>query len=106
MIKRRFFKLDHGDQNDQPSESSSSSSSEFFDSEAEAAGEESQGGADGTDASAQLQDDAEACSTSSGYETEDSSANEVDIDSSGMPRVRVSDFSISLCFFFFGTNLH
>ncbi|XP_038878647.1 uncharacterized protein LOC120070798 isoform X1 [Benincasa hispida] len=72
MIKRRFYRLEHGD-NDNASDSSVSSS----DSEPEVDAEESQD-------DVEVQDD-ESCSTSSGYESEDSSVNEVDIDSSGLP---------------------
>ncbi|KAB1211251.1 hypothetical protein CJ030_MR6G021559 [Morella rubra] len=75
MIKRRFYKLEHADR-DQASDSSSSSDSEL---EAEAT-EESEG-----DVVAEVKENDEACSTSSGYESEDSSANEVDLDSSGLP---------------------
>ncbi|KAG6581737.1 hypothetical protein SDJN03_21739, partial [Cucurbita argyrosperma subsp. sororia] len=35
----------------------------------------------------EVQEDDESCSTSSGYESEDSSVNEVDIDSSGLPSI-------------------
>ncbi|CAK9324971.1 unnamed protein product [Citrullus colocynthis] len=73
MIKRRFYRLEHGD-NDNASDSSVSSS----DSEPEVGAEESQDDVEG-------QEDDESCSTSSGYESEDSSINEVDIDSSGLP---------------------
>uniref|UniRef100_A0A0A0KW76 Uncharacterized protein n=1 Tax=Cucumis sativus TaxID=3659 RepID=A0A0A0KW76_CUCSA len=72
MIKRRFYRLEHGD-NDNASDSSVSSS----DSEPDAYVEESQ-----DDVEVQ-EDDDESCSTSSGYESEDSSVNEVDVDSSG-----------------------
>ncbi|XP_031395578.1 uncharacterized protein LOC116206887 isoform X2 [Punica granatum] len=61
MIKRRFYKLEHGDKDD-PSGSSSSSS----DSEVE------------TGATDDSEDDA-------GYESEDSSGNEVGVDSTGSP---------------------
>ncbi|XP_062107454.1 uncharacterized protein LOC133818549 isoform X2 [Humulus lupulus] len=78
MIKRRFYKMDHGDKNDEVTDDSSSSS----DSEVEA---ESQSEDDGVSAEQLKGEDAEACSTSSGYETEDSSGNELGIDSSGLP---------------------
>ncbi|KAL0546251.1 hypothetical protein IC582_016157 [Cucumis melo] len=73
MIKRRFYRLEHGD-NDNASDSSVSSS----DSEPDAYIEESQD-------DVEVQEDDESFSTSSGYESEDSSVNEVDIDSSGRP---------------------
>lgn len=76
MIKRRFYRHEHGD-NDNASDSSVSSS----DSEPEVDGaEESQD-------DVEVQEDDESCSTSSGYESEDSSVNEVDIDSSGLPSI-------------------
>ncbi|KAI4346940.1 hypothetical protein L6164_007803 [Bauhinia variegata] len=72
MIKRRFYKIDHGDRDVASDASSSSSDSEV---EAEEA-EESE-----DDAIPEVnQDDA---STSSGYKSEDSSANDVDVNSSG-----------------------
>ncbi|KAL5571328.1 hypothetical protein UlMin_020925 [Ulmus minor] len=84
MIKRRFYKIDHGNRdNDDASDSSSSSSDSEIESEPEATDDESEGD-DGVSAP-ELQQDGEACSTSSGYESEDSSANEIDIDSSGQP---------------------
>ncbi|XP_041007843.1 uncharacterized protein LOC121252312 isoform X2 [Juglans microcarpa x Juglans regia] len=76
MIKRRFYKLEHADK-DQASDSSSSSDSEL---EAEATGD-----SDDDDVVAEVKENEESCSTSSGYESEDSSANEVDLDSSGLP---------------------
>ncbi|CAL8137136.1 unnamed protein product [Prunus armeniaca] len=77
MIKRRFYKLEHGDR-DGPSNSSSSSS----DSEIEPEAIED---SDDDDAVEELEEDAQACSTSSGYQSEDSSANEVPDDSSDLP---------------------
>lgn len=74
MIKRRFYSLDHGD-NDGASDSSVSSS----DSEPEVEPEEE------SQNDVEVQEDDESCSTSSGYESEDSSVNEVDVDSSGLP---------------------
>ncbi|XP_031395577.1 uncharacterized protein LOC116206887 isoform X1 [Punica granatum] len=77
MIKRRFYKLEHGDKDD-PSGSSSSSS----DSEVET------GATDDSedDAGEELREDhPEPSSTSSGYESEDSSGNEVGVDSTGSP---------------------
>ncbi|XP_024029639.1 uncharacterized protein LOC21409737 [Morus notabilis] len=84
MIKRRFYKLEHVDRNNEASDSSSSSSSSssFADFEAEAeAGDQEFEGDYGISGAA----DGEPCSTSSGYESEDSSGNEVDVDSSGLP---------------------
>ncbi|XP_021827623.1 S-cell enriched with leucine-rich repeat-containing protein slrA-like [Prunus avium] len=75
MIKRRFYKLEHGDR-DGPSNSSSSSS----DSEIEPEAVED---SDDDDVVEELEEDAQACSTSSGYQSEGSSANEVPGDSSG-----------------------
>lgn len=78
MIKRRFYQLEHADK-DEASDSSSSSDSEL---EAEAI-EESED--EEIAEVAEVKVDNESCSTSSGYEGEDSSANEVDLDSSGLP---------------------
>ncbi|XP_071916370.1 uncharacterized protein [Coffea arabica] len=85
MIKRRFYKLDHGDR-DAPSESSSSSDSEL---EAEATAEtegeeEEEEDGDNDDRIAEARG-GQAVSSSSGYESEDSSANELNLDSSGLP---------------------
>ncbi|XP_019154948.1 PREDICTED: uncharacterized protein LOC109151392 isoform X2 [Ipomoea nil] len=98
MIKRRFYKLEHGDR-DAPSESSSSSS----DSELETkATEEDQGQEnheeedddkdDYKDSSddyknrvTEMQKQNITGSSLSGYESEDSSAHEVNLDSSGPP---------------------
>lgn len=85
MIKRRFYKLDHGDR-DAPSESSSSSDSEL---EAEATEEtegeeEEEEDGDNDDRVAEVRG-GQAASSSSGYESEDSSANEFNLDSSGLP---------------------
>ncbi|GMN28256.1 hypothetical protein TIFTF001_001979 [Ficus carica] len=65
MIKRRFYKLEHGDRNDEPSDSSSSSSSASSFSEAVASDEESDGDHGISNAA---NDNGEPCSTSSGYE--------------------------------------
>ncbi|KAK4347930.1 hypothetical protein RND71_034269 [Anisodus tanguticus] len=90
MIKRRFYKLEHGDK-DAPSESSSSDDSEF---EAEATedeeSEEEEVGEEDDNDTKEEEDDGVARLTggnesSSGYESEDSSANEVNLDSSGLP---------------------
>ncbi|KAJ1443207.1 Zinc-finger of C2H2 type [Sesbania bispinosa] len=64
MIKRRFYKLDYGDRE---AVDPSSSSSEDDDAIAEV-----------------KQDDDEVGSTSSGYESEDSSADDVDVNSAGL----------------------
>lgn len=82
MIKRRFYKLEHGDRNDEPSDSSSSSSSASSFSEAVASDEESDGDHGISNAA---NDNGEPCSTSSGYESEDSSTAEVGVDASGLP---------------------
>lgn len=90
MIKRRFYKLEHGDR-DAPSESSSSSDSEF---EAEATEdeeeEEEEQEEEQHDNYTKEEDDGVTRLTggnesSSGYESEDSSFNEVNLDSSGLP---------------------
>lgn len=81
MIKRRFYKLEHPDGDDASDSSSSSSSSSDSELEAEAA-EES---VSEPVAEVEVKEDGESCSTSSGYESEDSSANEVDLDASGLP---------------------
>ena len=70
MIKRRFYREEHGDRNEEASDSSSSSSS-FSDSEIQ----ESE---DDEASVAQVQDEAESCSTSSGYESEEISGNLID----------------------------
>ncbi|XP_019266092.1 PREDICTED: protein PFC0760c isoform X3 [Nicotiana attenuata] len=97
MIKRRFYKLEHGDR-DAPSESSSSSD----DSELEAAATEDEEEyeyeeeddndtkeeEDDNDTKEEEDDVARLTGgneSSSGYESEDSSANEVNPDSSGLP---------------------
>lgn len=86
MIKRRFYKLEHGDR-DAPSESSSSSD----DSELEAAAteDEEENEYDEEDDTKEEEDDVARLTggneSSSGYESEDSSANEVNPDSSGFP---------------------
>lgn len=74
MIKRRFYRLDHDDRD--ASDPSSSSDSEI---EAEASEEESE-----DDAIAEVKQEDEAGSTSSGYESEDGSGNVVDVNSSGL----------------------
>ncbi|KAM7516340.1 hypothetical protein LguiA_005923 [Lonicera macranthoides] len=95
MIKRRFYKHEHGEKDD-PSDSSSSSDSEP---EAEAT-EETDEEEEEEDVVAEVRENNEACSSSSGsfislfssllsfyskcYESEDSSANEVELDSSGL----------------------
>ncbi|KAM1413294.1 hypothetical protein ACFXTO_025911 [Malus domestica] len=78
MIKRRFYKLEHGDR-DGPSNSSSSSSDSEIEPHATYDSDEEE---EEYDAVEQLKDDAQSCSTSSGYQSEDSSANEVPVDSS------------------------
>ncbi|KAM7520290.1 hypothetical protein LguiB_019252 [Lonicera macranthoides] len=78
MIKRRFYKHEHGEKDD-PSDSSSSS-----DSEPEAEATEETDEEEEEDVVAEVREKNEACSSSSGYESEDSSANEVELDSSGL----------------------
>ncbi|XP_011099510.1 uncharacterized protein LOC105177912 [Sesamum indicum] len=81
MIKRRFYRFEHGNRDD-PSESSSSSDSEV---EAEATDEtEVEEEEEEENVAADVREKGEATS-SSGYESEDSSANEVNLDSSGLP---------------------
>ncbi|XP_011035136.1 PREDICTED: lisH domain-containing protein C1711.05-like isoform X2 [Populus euphratica] len=85
MIKRRFFKAEHGEKDEASSDSSSSSS----DSEAGATEqseddvvadpeENSESEDDGTVAEPKEESESEASSSSSGYESEDSSANVID----------------------------
>lgn len=85
MIKRRFYKLEHGDR-DAPSESSSSSDSLF---EAEATEDEEEEEEENDNDTKEEDDDVAPLTggneSSSGYESEDSSANEVNLDSSGLP---------------------
>ncbi|XP_020219196.1 uncharacterized protein LOC109802297 [Cajanus cajan] len=77
MIKRRFYKLDHGDRD--ASDPSSSSSDSELEVEPEASEEELD-----DDAVAEVEpSDDEAGSTSSGYKSEDSSANDIDVNSAG-----------------------
>ncbi|XP_021983067.1 uncharacterized protein LOC110878973 isoform X1 [Helianthus annuus] len=78
MIKRRFYKQEHGDK-DAPSDSSSSSDSEL-DAEASVDTEEEE---DDDDMVMESKKKDQPSSSSSGYESEDSSANEVNLDSSG-----------------------
>ncbi|KAK7340919.1 hypothetical protein VNO77_21637 [Canavalia gladiata] len=77
MIKRRFYKVDYGDRD--ASDPSSSSS----DSEIEAEAEDNEESED--DAIPEVkQNNDEVGSTSSGYESEDSSANDVNVNSAGL----------------------
>ncbi|KAB5516638.1 hypothetical protein DKX38_027286 [Salix brachista] len=89
MIKRRFFKAEHGEKDEASSDSSSSS-----DSEAEASGQseddvvsepEDNNESEDDDTVAEPKEDteSEASLSSSGYESEDSSANAIGGDSSG-----------------------
>lgn len=80
MIKRRFYKQEHGDK-DAPSDSSSSSDSEV---DAEASVDSDAEDDDNSVVMESRKKD-QPCSSSSGYESEDSSANEVNLDSSGSP---------------------
>ncbi|CAK9142946.1 unnamed protein product [Ilex paraguariensis] len=79
MIKRRFYKHEHGDRDD-PSESSSSESEV----EAEAIEETEEEEEEEEDAVAEVRENDRSRSSSSGYESEDSSVNEVNLDSSGL----------------------
>ncbi|KAE9604903.1 hypothetical protein Lal_00036940 [Lupinus albus] len=74
MIKRRFYKLEHS--NRDGSDPSSSSDSEI---EAEVSEEESE-----DDAITEVKQEDEAGSISSGYETDDGSANAVDVNATGL----------------------
>lgn len=76
MIKRRFFKIEHGDKDEVASAASSSSDSDS-EIEPQASEEEEEDSADnGVSVSLEEQEDAaESNSTSSGYQSEDSSDN-------------------------------
>ncbi|MED6218622.1 hypothetical protein PIB30_028321 [Stylosanthes scabra] len=80
MIKRRFYKVDHGDR-DASDASSSSSDSEV---EAEATDESESEDDELHEPEVKPDDDDNAGSTSSGYKSEDSSGNDVDANSSGL----------------------
>ncbi|XP_071731310.1 uncharacterized protein [Rutidosis leptorrhynchoides] len=83
MIKRRFYKVEHGDKDDAPSDSSSSSSDSELDAQ-ESSDEEAEDDVNNVAAESSKQD-RRCSSSSSGYESEDSSANEVNLDSPGSP---------------------
>ncbi|KAL6551828.1 hypothetical protein OROGR_007982 [Orobanche gracilis] len=92
MIKRRFYRFEHGNRDDPSGSSSSSSDSEIVgdpadeteveeeDEDDDEVQEEQEEGNIGPD----IRVKGEA-SSSSGYESEDSSVNEVNLDSSGLP---------------------
>ncbi|KAK9066930.1 hypothetical protein SSX86_014254 [Deinandra increscens subsp. villosa] len=80
MIKRRFYKQEHGDK-DVASDSSSSSDSEL---DAEASVDTEQEDDDDNNMVVESKKNNQPSSSSSGYESEDSSANEVNLDSSGL----------------------
>lgn len=80
MIKRRFYRFEHGDR-DAPSDSSSSDS----DAEAEAEATDGTEDEDEEDNDVGEVGEKENVLSSSGYESEDSSGNEVNLDSSGLP---------------------
>ncbi|KAL4582489.1 hypothetical protein LXL04_007039 [Taraxacum kok-saghyz] len=80
MIKRRFYKQEHGDK-DVPSDSSSSSESEL-DADASVDTEEEEEDINNNVIESRTQH--HPSSLSSGYETEDGSENEASIDSSGL----------------------
>ncbi|KAK1433222.1 hypothetical protein QVD17_10131 [Tagetes erecta] len=82
MIKRRFYKQEHGDK-DAPSDSSSSSDSEL---DADASVDtDDDNDHDDNNMVMQSKKRDHPSSSSSGYESEDSSANEVNLDSSDSP---------------------
>lgn len=81
MIKRRFYKLEHGDK-DAPSDSSSSSDSEL---DAAASVDSEEVEEDDENVVLESRKKEEPCSSSSGYESEDSSGNEVNLDSADSP---------------------
>ncbi|XP_073014909.1 uncharacterized protein [Primulina eburnea] len=78
MIKRQFYRFEHGDR-DAPSDSSSS------DSEVEAETNDGTEVEDEEDNEFGEIGEKEIMSSSSGYESEDSSVNEINLDSSGLP---------------------
>lgn len=89
MIKRRFYKLEHGDR-DAPSESSSSDSELEAEATEESSGEEEEGDeeeeeGDDNEGEIKVREKNQSHLSSSGYESENSSANEVNLDSSGLP---------------------
>lgn len=69
MIKRRFFREEHGDRNEESDSSSSSSS--FSETEIQESED------DEVSVPQVQQEEGESCSTSSGYESEESSGNEI-----------------------------
>ncbi|XP_051127400.1 uncharacterized protein LOC127248891 [Andrographis paniculata] len=81
MIKRRFYRYEHGDK-DAPSESSSSDSEVEVEATDETEYEEEEEEEEEENENAVVRRKGET--SSSGYESEDSSANEVNLDSSGM----------------------
>ncbi|XVF20698.1 hypothetical protein REPUB_Repub12eG0024900 [Reevesia pubescens] len=83
MIKRRFYKFEHGDKDNVSDSSSSSSDSELEVKASEESEPESESESE-EEAVAHVKQNHLACSTSSGYESEDSSANEVGVDSAGL----------------------
>eukprot|EP00257_Ricinus_communis_P020850 XP_015580192.1 uncharacterized protein LOC8265015 isoform X2 [Ricinus communis] len=89
MIKRRFYRQEHGDK-DEPSSSSSSSSDDDNISEAEG------GATEESDDHAEVANVNENDDESSGYESEDSSAEEIGVDSSGFTNEDGSDKEIHI----------
>ncbi|KAL8472652.1 hypothetical protein ACS0TY_029103 [Phlomoides rotata] len=85
MIKRRFYRLDHSNR-DAASGSDSSSSDSYLEPEAsdESHETEIEDGDEEENVVSDVRVKGEA-SSSSGYESEDSSVNEVNLDSSGLP---------------------
>ncbi|KAL3618970.1 hypothetical protein CASFOL_037198 [Castilleja foliolosa] len=81
MIKRRFYRFDHGNKDDPSGSSSSSSGSE---SEGEAT-DETEVEEVQDEVEVEEEDDDDDDEENNGYESEDSSGNEVNLDSSGLP---------------------
>ncbi|KAJ4707033.1 C2H2 type zf-met: zinc-finger protein [Melia azedarach] len=76
MIKRRFYRAEHADRDDAVDSSSSSDSESELEAQATEESED--------DAVVQVEENDESCSTSSGYESEDGSAEEINAASSGV----------------------
>ncbi|KAK6151029.1 hypothetical protein DH2020_015961 [Rehmannia glutinosa] len=91
MIKRRFYRFEHGNRDDPSGSSSSSSDSEvegeaLDETEVEEDEEEEEQDEEEENISSGVREKGEASSSSGPcYESEDSSANEVNLDSSGLP---------------------
>lgn len=96
MIKRRFYRQDRGDRDDGSSDSSSSSDSDLDAQTTVDSDAETQPQPDDSDIEAHDHDSDDGhghghlkpqlpSSSSSGYESEDSSGNEIDVESTGLP---------------------